>query len=198
MKSLLRYVRGSRVGALSLEIEESVVPSLGVEAEYWLVGWFLFQRLKKRLNNLHPSPQGRKECEVKKKVIFKFNAERTNVINQPEYTKQQWDLEMAHDAMIERQEKEEAELIDAVTSASWLIWSMEHQAFWGPNECGYVREWKEAGRYPFLKALAIVENANYRTGKNPREAMIMENTAHAKPETPLDRIQKEMERRSIP
>ena len=134
---------------------------------------------------------------MKKKVVFNFTQINADMKNR-EYTKQQWDLQVAHEAMIERQEKEEAELIDTVTSARWLIWSMEHQAFWGPNECGYVREWDKAGRYPFLKALAIVENANYRTGKNPHEAMIMENPAHAYPKTPLDRIQSEMERRNIP
>lgn len=137
---------------------------------------------------------------MKKKIIFNF-AQINADMKDREYTKQQWDLQMAHEAMIDRLEKEENELIERVTSAKWLIWSMEHQAFWGPNECGYVREWGEAGRYPFLKALAIVENANYRTGKNPHEAMIMENPAHDKNRTvseSIEAIKGEMKRRAIP
>ena len=30
----------------------------------------------------------------------------------------------------------------------YLIWSHEHTAWWAPNAQGYVKEVKDAGRYP--------------------------------------------------
>jgi len=59
----------------------------------------------------------------------------------------------------------------------WLIWSIEHNAWWGPNCCGYTRSQHEAGRYNYSEALNIVGNANmYRLcvkcGISPNEAMV--------------------------
>lgn len=44
--------------------------------------------------------------------------------------------------------------------ALWVIWSEEHEAWWGPGERGYVRSLFEAGRYTEERARAIERNAN--------------------------------------
>ena len=53
----------------------------------------------------------------------------------------------------------------------WVIWSMEHNAYWGHNRCGYVNGYARAGRYSFTEALEIVSTANVDKD-NPQEAMI--------------------------
>jgi hypothetical protein len=42
----------------------------------------------------------------------------------------------------------------------YLIWSMEHQAWWAPGERGYVETVGEAGIYSRDRAVAIVRDAN--------------------------------------
>jgi hypothetical protein len=42
----------------------------------------------------------------------------------------------------------------------WVIWSFEHDAWWGPGEWGYVRELAAAGRYTEMRARKIVADAN--------------------------------------
>lgn len=42
----------------------------------------------------------------------------------------------------------------------YLIWSVEHSGWWGPNECGYVKDPAQAGRYDALKADDICAKAN--------------------------------------
>jgi hypothetical protein len=37
----------------------------------------------------------------------------------------------------------------------YLIWSWEHQAWWGPNRCGYTTDVGLAGRYTEAEAGAI-------------------------------------------
>jgi len=37
----------------------------------------------------------------------------------------------------------------------YLVWSVEHDAWWGPRECGYVRSLDRAGHYSHAEALAI-------------------------------------------
>lgn len=37
----------------------------------------------------------------------------------------------------------------------WIIWSNEHQAYWGPNNSGYRRKIENAGRYTYEEARAI-------------------------------------------
>lgn len=39
--------------------------------------------------------------------------------------------------------------------SSYLIWSHKHNAWWGPNRCGYVRDARDAGRYSRDEAVAI-------------------------------------------
>lgn len=56
----------------------------------------------------------------------------------------------------------------------WLIWSIEHGAWWAPAHGGYVRNIEDAGQYSFVEALRIVEGANKYLGPDvpPNEAMI--------------------------
>lgn len=57
----------------------------------------------------------------------------------------------------------------------WLIWSIEHDAWWMPNSRGYTKSRKGAGRYTFEEAIEIVEGANfYVVDGRPNEAMIFE------------------------
>lgn len=55
----------------------------------------------------------------------------------------------------------------------WLIWSIEHNAWWRWNECGYTPFKMGAGRYTYEDALRIVENANKHCTDTPNEAMIL-------------------------
>ena len=59
----------------------------------------------------------------------------------------------------------------------YLIWSIEHKAWWGPNHRGYTQIKKDAGRYSFHEALDIVENGNHcpECENAPHEAMVWEN-----------------------
>lgn len=43
----------------------------------------------------------------------------------------------------------------------YLIWSIEHDAWWRPGETGYTRTLSEAGRYRQPRAVEIVARANY-------------------------------------
>jgi hypothetical protein len=42
----------------------------------------------------------------------------------------------------------------------FLIYSREHDGWWGPNRCGYVRHEAAAGRYGMEVAKQICEDAN--------------------------------------
>lgn len=57
----------------------------------------------------------------------------------------------------------------------WLIWSIEHNAWWAPKRNGYVEDVREAGQYSYDEAIEIVQKANqYITMEllPPNEAMI--------------------------
>jgi transposase InsO family protein len=41
----------------------------------------------------------------------------------------------------------------------YLIWSNEHQAWWGPGRCGYVRSMLAAGKYTRAEAIDICKRA---------------------------------------
>jgi hypothetical protein len=43
---------------------------------------------------------------------------------------------------------------------SYVIWSEEHGAWWGPGRHGYTRSLKAAGRYGEAEAREIVRQAN--------------------------------------
>lgn len=45
---------------------------------------------------------------------------------------------------------------------NFLVWSNEHQAYWGWNHCGYTLDDALAGRYTLADAVAICHQANGR------------------------------------
>jgi hypothetical protein len=53
----------------------------------------------------------------------------------------------------------------------YLIWSNEHNAWWGPGRMGYVIEPSLAGRYTLKEATQICENANCYS-KEVQERMV--------------------------
>lgn len=55
---------------------------------------------------------------------------------------------------------------------TWLVWSIEHGAWWKPNENGYTYYRESAGRYTFRQAQKIVKEANMFISDTPKEAMI--------------------------
>lgn len=54
----------------------------------------------------------------------------------------------------------------------WIIWSIEHNAWWSPERRGYTVKKELAGQYSFEDAIEIVTQANKFTGNIPNEAMI--------------------------
>ena len=58
----------------------------------------------------------------------------------------------------------------------YYIWSFEHDAWWLPNENGYVEDFHAAGKYPLKRAAEIVKAANisFNNGyaEMPNEAMV--------------------------
>ena len=42
-------------------------------------------------------------------------------------------------------------------SKVWLVWSNEHQAWWGPNRSGYFIDINSAGRYTLAEAVSCAE-----------------------------------------
>ena len=56
----------------------------------------------------------------------------------------------------------------------WLIWSNEHNAWWGPAERGYVRDIRSAGLYTFERAAEICDCANIAVEPDeaPKETML--------------------------
>ena len=60
-------------------------------------------------------------------------------------------------------------------SEMWLIWSLEHAAWWKPDSVGYCFKKSQAGRYTFQEACDIVRSANRGIGDSPpHEAMILD------------------------
>lgn len=55
---------------------------------------------------------------------------------------------------------------------TFIIWSIEHGAWWAPNKRGYDKERRNAGTYSFEDALKIVKSANIGLHNVPNEAMI--------------------------
>lgn len=56
----------------------------------------------------------------------------------------------------------------------YLIWSNEHEAWWGPGEYGYTNDYLEAGEYDQGRANAICFKANryLPEGDMPNESCI--------------------------
>lgn len=64
----------------------------------------------------------------------------------------------------------------------YLIWSNEHNAWWGENHSGYPSNIKHAGRYSFDEAIKICNGANYGWNTDmsgPNELPILERAALA-------------------
>lgn len=59
----------------------------------------------------------------------------------------------------------------------WLIWSIEHSAWWAPNSLGYTKDRESAGRYSFEEACDICHGANIAHRNTPNEAMILDESA---------------------
>ena len=55
---------------------------------------------------------------------------------------------------------------------TYLVWSNEHQAWWGPGFNGYSRKLSQAGRYSRADALGICVRA--MPGQADRESMLAE------------------------
>ena len=73
----------------------------------------------------------------------------------------------------ELREKEAARLAEEEKAKRcWLVWSIEHDAWWKENHNGYVKSRKGAGRYTFEDACKIVKGANIANKDVPNEAMI--------------------------
>ncbi|MCR4297541.1 MAG: hypothetical protein NUV75_02125 [Gallionella sp.] len=60
-------------------------------------------------------------------------------------------------------------------SAGWLIWSNEHNAWWGPGCCGYPSDIASAGRYTLEQAINICTQRSWMLGHVPPETMVPES-----------------------
>lgn len=54
----------------------------------------------------------------------------------------------------------------------WLIWSVEHKAWWRKCEFGYTKKRAEAGTYTQERAEEICRRANNYCGDTPYETMV--------------------------
>jgi hypothetical protein len=57
----------------------------------------------------------------------------------------------------------------------WLVWSYEHNAWWGPGKCGYTKDWQKAGRYRYSEAMQICVDANRYTEQTNEEMVHVHN-----------------------
>lgn len=65
-------------------------------------------------------------------------------------------------------------------SEPYLVWSNEHQAWWGKDRCGYTRHIERAGRYERAEALSIAgtRDGGWHVRKgNPDEIAMPERDA---------------------
>lgn len=64
-------------------------------------------------------------------------------------------------------------LREALERPAWLVWSNEHAAWWGPNQCDYSSTIENAGRYTLEEAIHISQmrslTAKGRESGNPSE-----------------------------
>ena len=62
---------------------------------------------------------------------------------------------------------------------TYLVWSNEHSAWWGPNESGYYTSIEAAGRYSREDALGICIGARggRRYNDNPSEVPVLYDDA---------------------
>jgi hypothetical protein len=57
---------------------------------------------------------------------------------------------------------------------TFLIWSIEHGAWWKPGGKGYTRDRSQAGRFTLDRARDICMSANHWREDSPDEAMVPE------------------------
>lgn len=64
---------------------------------------------------------------------------------------------------------------------TYLVWSNEHAAWWGPNRCGYNTHLSHAGRYTRAEAIKICDGARggREFNRNPSEVPILLKDAEA-------------------
>lgn len=62
--------------------------------------------------------------------------------------------------------------VQYMLTSLWLIWSIEHGAWWRPAHRGYTPNRGEAGLYSFAEACKIVESGNIGNHNVPNEAMV--------------------------
>lgn len=74
-------------------------------------------------------------------------------------------------ARIESLTRDAATTGEPVASDAWLVWSFEHDAWWGPNGCGYNANVLRAGIYSEADAKEIERNANGDARQRNEKAM---------------------------
>jgi hypothetical protein len=55
----------------------------------------------------------------------------------------------------------------------WLVWSNEHGGFWAPDDMGYVRSIREAGRYTEIQARVRCRSGKLDPDGKPEEVMVL-------------------------
>lgn len=68
--------------------------------------------------------------------------------------------------------------VEAALPSDYLIWSYEHDAWWGPGKCGYTRDETKAGRYQEAEAKEICDNANQYSATT-KECMVRQGEVAA-------------------
>jgi hypothetical protein len=58
-------------------------------------------------------------------------------------------------------------------NGTYLVWSNEHHAYWGPNRSGYTTNWLQAGRYSAENAADCCRTRTWEPRKPPPEVMIL-------------------------
>lgn len=117
------------------------------------------------LNNSCPNfHHGDHNCPFEKKATNDF---QTDIFTMPDGVKFTWEERMKRGVNYPF-----GEFVEKYEEGFWLIWSLEHEGWWGPNHNGYLKERRSAGLYSFDEALKIVKDANIGLHEIPNEAMI--------------------------
>lgn len=65
----------------------------------------------------------------------------------------------------------------------YVVWSFEHDAWWGPRHTGYTPDLAKAGRYSKAEAVKIVEHANrYRSTEYERAMTLVDAMEYGPPD----------------
>jgi hypothetical protein len=60
-------------------------------------------------------------------------------------------------------------LLASLSASTWLVWSNEHCAWWGPNRRNYYMSIESAGRYSLEEAMRICRFRSQEPNANPTE-----------------------------